>query len=1401
MPSSDPRDAAGPIRQPDRLPAAAGRAARDRDRLRASEAAITTEVIEFQEARQRVGLRALDAVPPLSAREREVLALVAAGRPDGEIAEQLFISKKTASVHVANIKSKLGATSRVETALLGVKFGLVETPDGGVTAVEARTTAESRTRVVCPFKGLASFESVDAPYFFGRERTVAELVARLAGSTFVAVVGPSGSGKSSVVRAGLVPALAAGVLPGSDDWVVSVSRPGATPLTTVERSADSAMRRAGLHVPPDGGIGRRLESIEPGRRLAVIVDQFEEAFTICRDDAERAAFVQTLVALARDQERRAVVVLAVRADFYGRCAEYRDLATLLGTSHVLVGPMTAEELRRAIELPARSAGLRVEADLTAAIVADVVDEPGGLPLLSTTLLDLWQRRDGRTMRHVAYVEVGGVSGAVARLAESVYDRLTPSQQVSVRAILLRLAAGGVDGSPVVRRPAPLDEFETEPDSAGSSVLDALIESRLLTVNDGTVEIAHEALFREWPRLRDWLEEDAEGRRLREHLTAAAREWHAGGRDPGELYRGARLSAALDWATTHEPELNAMEREFLAESRATGELEIQRQRRTNRRLRVLLAGAGIFLLLALLAGLFAAAQASRAEREAQVARARELAASAITVLDEDPGLSKLLALSAASIDDPPIATITALHTALATDPVAYRYSWPASREPSTEIVTDLSPSGRHLVAAGYWFGSPHDYLEVVEVGSDRRLWSVESGDPGVGVGYGRFSPDGATVVYGVYREQAPPGGDDPSRPLLGVDVRDTKTGTVLAHWDVGRCGAVVVAVSAKSALIRTSRGESCIVPTQDRSKPPIGTEVIDLASGDRTLLTPDAVLSDMGALSRDGRWVAFADRSGGPPMPVLVDLETGVRTPIGIDHPLVWAVSDDGSFVAIGEAPIQIWDVHSGTAIPLGEPADTGNPDYAEFAPDGRTIFTTNVDPVVRRWDATTGVQTGSWPGVHRGRPAVSEGGMLLGGLWGTATASLIDTNVRGELGATDVRALTEEAPEWELCQSGRITGWDRLRVRGRTATFTEYCFGGYGRSSGQDVPIGLSTYVHDLDGGAPRAFHGFATAVLSPDGNRLALQEARVDGDRVLTGPMRIVDLDSGATVDLEGLCSFDWQRMTNAYEAVEGDPCRAYPARPFPMAAGNVRWSPDGALVAVTNAGPGYYAVWSTHSGRLISEALRAVRLGERVRPFDVWFTSDAKSLLVVELDDDPVGELQRVSTATWQVEQRRELTATEQHLAFVGSTADGSTLLAFGAEALHWIDAETLLPIRPARERLHVGAISSSGMSPDGSLLATTGSDGAIRVWDTATGALDHELSFSGQVAGNVAFVGDRHLVALFGDDGVLRLMTIDELELLSLARRSLTRGFTAEECERYNFATCPTLEEMRAGPPDGD
>jgi class 3 adenylate cyclase len=405
--------------------------------------------------------------------------------------------------------------------------------------------------VPCPYKGLVPFEPDDAEFFFGRERLAEHLVGRLDAAAFVAVVGPSGSGKSSLVRAGVVPELQR----RDGAHHPALFSPGEHPLAALAVEGDSAL---------------------------VVVDQFEEVFTLCRDENERRAFIDALLDAA---ERGRRVVVALRADFYGHCAAYPRLAAALENRQVLVGPMSEEELRRAIERPAEHAGLLLEPGLVEGILRDVVGEPGALPLLSHSLLETWKRRSGRMMTLIGYLRTGGVQGAIAKTAETVYrEELSLDQQALARNIFLRLTELG-EGTENTRRRVAIAELMPRPERSEdvNAVLRTLDDARLVTIGEGTVEVAHEALIRHWPTLRTWLDEDREGRLVHRRLTVAAQEWDATARDPALLYRGTRLVGASEWSGAHDSELNELERKFLRASRDAELREVETTRRRNRRL--------------------------------------------------------------------------------------------------------------------------------------------------------------------------------------------------------------------------------------------------------------------------------------------------------------------------------------------------------------------------------------------------------------------------------------------------------------------------------------------------------------------------------------------------------------------------------------------------------------------------------------------------------------------------------------------------------------------------------------------------------------------------------------------------------------------------------------------------
>ncbi len=314
----------------------------------------------------------------------------------------------------------------------------------------------------CPFMGLVAFDVGDADLFFGRERLVAEMIGRLAGSSFLGVIGPSGSGKSSAVRAGLIPALSFGALPGTGTWTRAVIRPGAHPIAELDRVLYAALpadlrERYSAAVTGEEAhdpLSAAAALLPISARPLLVIDQFEEIFTTT-DQAERDRFVEAIERAAR--EGHATVVAAIRADFYGRCADYPVLAELLSAGHVLVGAMSSAEYRRAIEGPARRASLAMDSALVDALVDEVVEQPGALPLLSTALVELWERREGRAIRLSAYAATGGVRGAVARLAEATYGGLDIEQQQIARGLFLRLASG--EGDTVVRRRVSLAELD------------------------------------------------------------------------------------------------------------------------------------------------------------------------------------------------------------------------------------------------------------------------------------------------------------------------------------------------------------------------------------------------------------------------------------------------------------------------------------------------------------------------------------------------------------------------------------------------------------------------------------------------------------------------------------------------------------------------------------------------------------------------------------------------------------------------------------------------------------------------------------------------------------------------------------------------------------------------------
>jgi formylglycine-generating enzyme required for sulfatase activity len=452
----------------------------------------------------------------------------------------------------------------------------------------------------CPYRGLRVFDVDDASFFFGREALVQWLLNELRPATkgqpvnlFLAIVGASGSGKSSVARAGLIATLKRGDIPSSAHWPVAICRPGPDPLESLA-VAISRTVNTGQGAPALAELIAEFEKNEktlhlvsrqslpenaPDMQLVVVVDQFEEVFTLNCKEELREALIRNLLYAAKVAQGQTLVILTMRADFYGKCAANAELAAAFSDHHVLVGPMTDDELRRAIERPTQLVGCELEAGLVDLLVQDVRHQPGALPLLQHALLELWNKREGRRLTVKAYQQIGKLEGALQRRADATLEAFTKDEQELCRRTFLRLTQPG-EGTEDTKRRAPMQELLSlsGKSSAEEAIIQKLADASLLTTEgdltrgDAFVEVAHEALIRNWPQLRRWIDTDRAGLRTRTRLTEAARESKNAGRDPAYLYTGARLAVAMEWETSHPGHLSTDEAEFLRNS-----LEVQSQR--------------------------------------------------------------------------------------------------------------------------------------------------------------------------------------------------------------------------------------------------------------------------------------------------------------------------------------------------------------------------------------------------------------------------------------------------------------------------------------------------------------------------------------------------------------------------------------------------------------------------------------------------------------------------------------------------------------------------------------------------------------------------------------------------------------------------------------------------------
>jgi len=847
-------------------------------------------------------------------RSREVLAEVQARVAEAPLRERRWALLALAQYQAGRQGEALRTLHRARTVLAD-ELGVDPGPD--LVALEAAILRQDPSLVAqlalpepsasCPYLGLVPYDVADAEAFFGRDADVASCLRRLADVGVLAVVGPSGSGKSSLVRAGVAAALE------RDGRRVVVVTPGAHPSDA-------------LTVLPDG-------TVAP----ALVVDQCEEAVALCDDAGEQARFFAALAAHAE----RAPLVVALRADRLGELSAHPGFGRLIEPGLYLLGAMGEADLRAAIQGPAHQAGLLLEPGLIELLVREVEGEAGRLPLLSHALRTTWERREGRTLTVDGYRASGGIGGAVAQSAEALYEGVPPDQRPLLRDLLLRLLAPGPDGGPIRRR-LPRRIVATDP--AHEELIELLVGARLVTSDDGVVELAHEALARAWPRLRDWLDEDVEGQHVLRHLTGAADTWDAMGRPDSELYRGARLAQALDWRQRAHPDLTLTERAFLDAGhdladteRRAAENRVRHQARINRRLRTLLAATAILLVASIVVGFVAVGQRDRADEVAHTAQISNLATLARSLGPSQPDLALLLGVEAHRLE-PTVETEGALQTALAHTPPGLEQ---VIRPDSPTARPAVDPAGRLLAVPGA--DGAVRLLSWPSLAEVRTLRGRES-PAEVAV----FSRDGSHLVVG--------GGGGP------IDVWDLTSGRRAgAAVDPGGYpgfGFFVGSNPADTSLLATvgstgTAGEVVLWDRSDVERPrrigqPLGFELDNrnvpfaAASDDGTLLAAGGLL---GPTTRvwDVRTRALLRELPGAPGPFVPG--THVVTTVQIDR-------------------IMFWDAMSGTPAgdPLTDPGRDGDPYQLaggpKFSSDGRLLAASDYSGI-RVFDLDERRQTGA----------------------------------------------------------------------------------------------------------------------------------------------------------------------------------------------------------------------------------------------------------------------------------------------------------------------------------------------------------------------------------------------------------------------------------------------------------
>ena len=1191
-------------------------------------------------------------------------------------------------------------------------------------AATARPTRHDEVRN--PYKGLRPFTEADARDFFGRGELTQRLVGRLrreeVRARLLAVVGPSGSGKSSVVRAGLVPAIRQGALGDAEDRFVVEMSPGAHPIDELEAALlRIAVGPAGwLHEALEAGSRGLLGAVDllapEGSEVVLIVDQFEEVFTLCADEREREHFLESLRVATADPDSRLRVVVTLRADFYDRPLRYPRFGELFAATTEAVPPLTPDELEQAIRKPAELVGVSPEPGLVAEMIAEVAHQPGALPLLQYSLTELFERRDDHRLTLRAHQQGGGVGGALSARADRTLEAMDSGGRRAVKQVFLRLVTLG-EGTQDTRRRvvrSELDALEVKQEAI-DGVLDAFGRHRFLTFDrdpstrEPTVEIAHEALLIAWGRLSGWIDEMREDLRQERQLARGAAEWRASDHDPSFLLRGTRLEQLASWAEATDLAIGRAERGYLkasmearererAEDEARRERELRTERRSRTRLRALVAVLGVAALVAGSLTIIATSQSGRAEREARVASARELAAAAVSNLDVDPERSILLAMEAIrrtrSVDGTVLPEAEeALHLAIGASRVVRTLTGlggAVAWSPRGVVITE-GPEGTGIVD-----------IRDAETG-EAALPAFKGHE--VDINDVAFDPTGTMLATT---------GDDGA-----LRIWDPETGSLIME-KVGSGAVIGPSFNAEGSLVAAAWTDESLV------------RVFDVSTGRLTMKYQVRYPSDT-SLSPDGTQVAVSSWHGAA---FAVNVKTGRRTALYIRNrwwteEVAW--SPDGRYVATadGEYGGSVFDAATGVR---------------KFVLPSIT-FTVSV-----AWDPTgthtivAGQDSGSARVWRLGRFGVTEVAALPAQEMRAGIAGVAFSPDGTEVMAGDYDGRAVKV--WDLSVAGDE---EVAHLPAAMATISDVEFMPDGRRVVAHSPDGAGVTVWNLATREP--VHEFGppwpartlnqpTFEVSPDGHVIAM---------TYRGEVTVRDVRTEEKLFVLG----------RGYDVTAID------------------WSPDGERLVVGTQDGSATVVDRT------GQTIRVLRDGRDLTICSARFSPDGASIATGECGDG-TGEPPRVTIWNWQ--SGRVVNTIDVGLTNLTFDPSGRRLAAIdsiGSVAEIWDIATRRRLVAVAG---HSGLVNDVAFSPDGSRVATVGSDGTTRVYDAASG--EQQLVLRGSRWGPlwVDFSPDGTMLAT-GAHREVRVWALDIDDLLRIAHRELTRELTDDECRQYvHIEKCP-------------